>query len=317
MKKLNTILLGLLIIQALLIAVVTVASFNQHRDLTPESLLSFVPAQVDRIIVNTSDENAEISKNAQGWQLADGLPADSTKIEAALTRLSEIKTDWPVATSANSHKRFELDKDNYRRRVQVYGDGKLLSELLIGSSPGFREAHVRSADNNDVFSLAVNTYDFPVRQDEWLDKALLAIENIEKITGADYTIEKVADKWVFMDSGDQQIDGAKAEALAKAFSDIRVQGIADIKSFDDAAISVSLSALADGRQYSYQLAEIDNQYYVQRSDRDTIFNLAKFHYDKFAADRREALVKSPEQDEANSAGQSPDNPPMPGLLPFE
>ena len=55
--------------------------------------------------------------------------------------------------------------------------------MLLGTSPGFRKVHVRRPNEKEIYTVNLNTYDMPVADTEWLDKALLSAKDVRRIKG--------------------------------------------------------------------------------------------------------------------------------------
>ncbi len=50
---------------------------------------------------------------------------------------------------------------------------KVVGDLYLGTSPGFKKVHARRADSDDIYAITFANYEATARTDDWLDKALL------------------------------------------------------------------------------------------------------------------------------------------------
>jgi len=94
-------------------------------------------------ITDAEGNQATLEKLDEGWQLTSGLPADATKVDLLLARLSNLALGWPASTNADSHERFEVADDNFQRKLTLTNDGGE-STLYFGTSPGYQQVHARA-----------------------------------------------------------------------------------------------------------------------------------------------------------------------------
>ena len=151
--------------------------WNQRAASTPAgALLQVDRAKIDGIvIVDEKGAKLKLARTEGGWTLPDsrGLPADGEKVGQMLDKLIAASAPWPVATSSESAKRFEVAADKFQREIQLLEQDKVVGDLYFGTSPGFKKVHARRADSDDVYAVAFANYEATARADDWLDKALL------------------------------------------------------------------------------------------------------------------------------------------------
>lgn len=288
MKKLRVWLSALLLLQVLLAAGIFMTTRSGQAGHESIPLLAIEQSTINKIMVNSTDDEVTLLKNDSGWLLPElnALPVNAGKLEVALNKLAGLQSSWPVTTTANSHQRFEVSADKYQRRIRLYQDDKLVDEIYLGTSPGFRKVHVRSADDNNVYALAINTYDFPARKQEWFDKGLLSVKDVMAIRGPDYALRKTGTQWQFEDSAEDEaiveLDADKANQLSQAFSSFRVTGVADkVPEFtSENSVNIAVSA---AHKWHYQLLEKDKQYFVKRNDREQAFTLSEDVFNRLAS----------------------------------
>src|SRR5690606_9433221 len=112
----------------------------------------------DRIVIDDRTNTATLTHAGEGWQLSDlaALPANAPKVNGLLGNLEDLNTRWPVVDSASGRERFEVTEANYQRRLALYQGDKLLGSYYFGTSPGFRQTHVRRDGENDVYAVSFN-----------------------------------------------------------------------------------------------------------------------------------------------------------------
>ncbi len=261
---------------------------------------------IDRIVISTNDSSVTMNKAGNKWQL-DGdhaLPVAENKLEGVIDQIEDIKTGWPVARTDSSRERLEVAEDKYQKHLQLYSGDQVISDLYIGTSPGFRKVHVRRAGEDEVYSVALNNYDLPAKADEWLDKDLLKVDEISQIKGADFNLKSTEDSWAFVNEENQgalELDKDKAKELASAISGLRVLGVADQK-IEDAPVEIAVVG-PDG-EVKYRFAEKDNKYLVTRDDIDAVFTLSKLDYERITKFNRNQLAKqqaAPEEEKEENS----------------
>ena len=154
--------------------------------------------------------------------------------------------------------------------------GDTLGDIFVGTSPGFKRSHVRKHGADEVYSVAINTFDLPVTASDWLDKTLLQVDNVVSVTIAGKSIDKQKEKWVF--DGNENTDQEKVDEMIKVFEALRVTGISTLGSEN---LDFDTVVLKSGdAEYEYQFASNDDDYLVVRKDIDAVFSIASANYDK-------------------------------------
>lgn len=291
MTKFQTWLSGILVAQ-LLLAAVLFLSQQQGQQSHPEVLLSFKSEQLDKLIVSDAKQNVTLVKSGNDWLIPElkQLPADAGKLKSLLSRLEEMRGGWPVATTKSSHERFEVGEDKFQRRLQFYQGDRLAGELLVGTTAGFKKSHVRKPGEDDVYAINLNSFEWPTKNEDWLDKSLLTAKDINQIKGADYALQKKDDGWHFMEDGNAQnsnetpapqLNQAKAMELTMALTGLRVLSPVDqLPAGDHKTETVQVSGPTG--DWSYHLLKVGDQYFVKRNDRDVWFGISQLDFDRIA-----------------------------------
>lgn len=249
---------AVLVVQAALVAGLywqqdeTVATVN-------EPLLAIQTDNVNHLII-AGEQTVNLRKEGQRWQLANGLPVDGARVESLIQKLADLKTAWPVATSADAAERFEVTDEHYQRKISLFNGDDALATVLFGSSPGFNQAHTRIPSSDAVYALKFSIYDAPTQVDSWLDTTLMRPSGeVMAITTGEFTVAKENGAWPMVQAPDAEVadseddkttaetpvaeaaettaaadtanakptqGGFDAESFVKALTDLRVIGVA-------------------------------------------------------------------------------------------
>lgn len=284
MTKFHTALGGLLALQVLLAAILFWSHQQPGQQNQQEPLLAFDQGQLDKLVVSDAQQTVTLTKSGGAWLIPDfkQLPADAAKLKGLLDRLHGLPAGWPVATSQNSHSRFEVAEDKFQRRLQLYQGGKRVAELFVGTSPGFKKAHVRRSGDDSVYAVGLNSFDWPVNHENWLDKAVLAANDISAIKGPDYALQKTGESWQFADATNgPKVDAAKARQLAAALSSLKVLPPVDALPSGEQT-GITLQVANPQRSWQYRWVKAGDKYFVSRDDRDVVFSISQPDFERIA-----------------------------------
>ena len=270
-----------------------------------QALLAGAVGEVDRVLVSDGDSEVTLVRDGNDWRLPalERLPADAARVSEMLEKVAAASTGWPVTTTRGSQERFEVAADKFQRRVQLYHGDTRLAGFYLGTSPGFRQVHVRGLDQDAVYTAQLNVSDFPVDDNDWLDQSLLAVANPRQIEGTNFTLVKNADDgWAFTaadlpSAGElPQVDADSAARLASALSTLRVQAVAEdappVDALDGAGWTLRVAG--DNSVLQYRFHSADDEYYVQRDDLAPVFSLSRYDYERIADVGLEELALAPE-----------------------
>lgn len=195
MTRFSIILLGVLGAQLALAAALTFSGGNYSAYQSGQPLLAFDKQAVDSIEISESGGNSVTLARKDGkWiipAMAD-FPAGQKLTSDFLDKLAGLEKGWPVATTSDAAERFKLTEDNHERRVVLKAGDKEVARLMIGSAPAYRKAHVRIADESEIYNVKLATYDAGTRGEEWMNHDYLDIDTgkITSIGLGDLKIEK-------------------------------------------------------------------------------------------------------------------------------
>ena len=295
MSKLTT---GLGLVLALQVVITLGLYFNAQKNQQHEqsqALLNLEIEQIDKIVIQEKGSLATLFKQGQNWILSERgqLPVDLNQLKALLGKLESLQAGWPVSTSTSSHERFEVNENAYQRHLQLYQGNQIKAELYIGTSPGFRKVHVRKAGQDLVYAVKLNAFDLPSSSDEWLDRSLLAVDNIRAIQGSNYRLEKQGDDWMLA-QGQKEGDDLNEKSLQKllsAFESLRIRGLVELTEDQQVQNGTRLTVTQVNKVLRYHFFQIDQQYLIHRDDYPYTFSLAELDYQSIVGIFPKELLK--------------------------
>jgi hypothetical protein len=173
MTKLNQILIGVLIAQLVVAALVllprTLSSQTEAGALLPD--LDAEQAVVLNITSGEGD-SLTLSKEDGGWVLASagGYPTLEGEVGTLLEKVGAVQTNRLVTETPGSHKRLQVAGDEFQRLVEVEMEGGDAYRFYIGSSPSFGATHVRLDGENEVYLTSeLSVQDAGARAADWVD----------------------------------------------------------------------------------------------------------------------------------------------------
>lgn len=274
---------------------------------TPESpLLAIAGDQVTSLaILGPKGEKLQLEKKGARWVLPDkfGAPADDRQVRSLLDKLTQLKQGFVVASSAEAAKRFKVADDDFERRLVIQEKDTVSGEVLVGTSPAFRQVHARLKDSRDIFAVNLSSYELETAADKWLDKQVLQVAGKDlagiDIAGISLKSEKEQDKkatsWKLGESSGGTLDTKAAAELAEAVSRLIVLDVVDPKdhaklAFDQPAMAFTVHT-ADNRTLEYAFAAIDDNFFaVKRSDSDLVYRTSKAEVDNLRQFSRDRLL---------------------------
>ncbi len=294
MNKKISLLAAFLGLQLVIAIAIFIVGNQSSSNFISETLIRFDSAQIDKIVISEADTEISLLQDDKQWRLAsNGLLIAQEKLTGLLDKLAGLKTTWPVASTPSSHERFEVAENQYRRKITLLSDGNTVAELYLGTSPGFKKSHVRMANADEVYALALNSYDLSIAENDWLDTSLLAVDLVMRITAEGYTLVKQSDQWQLQPSQEErQVLQDKVAQLAKAIANFNVQSvIAEPPEFaPDKTMVIEVEA-SNGASYVFELLADNEQYYIRRTGIEAVFSLNKYEYDRLSVLSIDALTR--------------------------
>ena len=228
----------------------------------PEAFLAFDAEAVDAITVSNPEGTVTVAKvDDEDWQLPDGVPAASLKVESVIEKFADLSGSWPVANTGSSRERFEVTEDNHQRHVVLKAGEDTVADFYLGTSPGFRKTHARRADDGDVYAIGFSNYEAGVKTSDWLEKSLLrptgSLEAIARPDGYELIKDEAGD-WMAADG--TELDQGKVQTFVGRFKGLSVMDVSDVAlpetptavfglTDDDGVLTFTVYALEDGEKY--------------------------------------------------------------------
>lgn len=300
MTHLNKILLSLFALQLLLAGGIYLGSQPPTADTMQTKLLTADKGQIDKITIESADgKTAVISKIDGQWILPDyfKLPADQNRVDQALSKLATTKSGWPVATTGSSHERFEVSEDKYKTRITLAKGDKELEKIYLGTSPGFRQLHVRREGDDEVYSVKLNAFDFAAADNNWFDHTLMRPDgDVAALNGPDYELIRDNNAWKSAQDN-KNVVKEQADNLLTAISSLTVSD-AVLKKAEKA--DYQLKVKTANNEYDYRFFSDGKNHYVKRADYDEAFKLSKADYEKITGKSASQLVKNSTSDDPHA-----------------
>jgi hypothetical protein len=255
-----------------------------------QPIMDITEAKVDRISLDDGQgQKAILTRVNNQWQLENyfQLPANQSKVKSILDKLENDKSGWPVATTESSRLRFKVADNEFRKKL-VIASGKETKTLYLGVSPGFRQLNVRRGGEEQIYSVRLNDYDFPLKDADWMDKTLLQPKaDLSSIQAADFKLEKQQGKWQ-LDGSDGTLDKKQLSTFTSALSQLVVQD-AEQKSAEGDIYKISLHA--GDKDFQYQLFKSGDNHYIQRNDYPQAFKISAAEYKNLTVASAQQFIK--------------------------
>lgn len=190
-KKINFILLSVLVLQAILITVLYApdskniqSEINFLKGLSKEATISFH-------ISSSEGEKIHLIKNNQGpWFISNEnitYPGDSEHIEDVISRLIALKSSHLVTQTVSSHPRLKVADEVYERKIVLTDKNEKKHTIYLGSSTAPKTIHVRLQDSNEVYlAKGLSSWELNADADLWWDRRYVD-EEIELLQSIELT----------------------------------------------------------------------------------------------------------------------------------
>src|SRR4051812_15631452 len=127
LSKFHKVLIGLLVVQLALVAIVTLTG-GHDAPVTPRPLLAgFDVAAVTRVQIYGNDGKlaVDLGKRDTAWTVTSAFdyPAETSKITDLLSPLAKLVVTEPLATSPTRQKQLKVADDQFERRLVITAGG--------------------------------------------------------------------------------------------------------------------------------------------------------------------------------------------------
>ncbi len=312
MKKYILLLSLLLVGQGVLIGLGLTS--RDTADFSRASLLNFDSASVDEIIIHGTDNARVHLKKMQGsWHIQDtfSVAASQEAVQTLLSKLQKMQTSWPVATTPEAAKRFKVAADKFERYIILKSNSQPVAQLYIGTSPSFRQVHVRLPDSNEIMTADFAVYDAGDKNKDWLDTHLLKLdrEKIKSITIGSLAITRDNNTFAPADlTEDEQVNTKKMNELVNLICDLQIDDVAGNEekpefTLDDPLLTCTIT-LENGESINWIFGnkESKDNHVLKTSNHDLLFKVQHWRITQLLEATRDKLV-------TRGTAQTPQNPP--------
>jgi hypothetical protein len=294
MTRINQLLIGAFAVQLLLVVGIYFSNQSPAVEQQHRTILS-AGDRVNRIVIAKREGKQAVLQKIDGkWLLPDyhQLIANQYKVTNALNILAKTKIGWPAATTASGRKRFEVSDDNYQIRIILSDGDNIVQQFYLGTSPGFRQVHLRKANQDEVYAVKLNSYDFQAESLQWLDKTLARpVGKITGLIGSDFTLTKQDDNWK-TEGIEGELVKEEFDKLLNTLNSLNVQEAVVGKRADPI---YRLTVKTDKGDISYNFFSEGNNHYLSRDGFEQAFKISKYDYDNIVSQTAEKLVKQNER----------------------
>ncbi len=184
MSRTNLVLLGLLVVQGILVALVHAGGGRDHVAPAAPFLDGLSRAAIQSVALADGENQVTIQRSDGGWGVADehGYGADTDKVDELLHDLVALATRELVATSAGHHVDLQVAEDEFNRRVTVTtADAE--HGFFVGKSGRGGATYVRRDGEDDVYAVAdFSPHKLTSRSSAWLQRVAFEAER-DRIAG--------------------------------------------------------------------------------------------------------------------------------------
>ena len=178
LNKINIILIGLLVIQALLMAAV-----YWPKAAAGKSELKLEGVTKDNItalhIIDAEGKEIAMKKTGEGWVLPEmgDYPVDESKITPLLEKLDGFKTNRLVTRTKESHKQLQVADDDFARKLEITTADGQVHTLYVGASGGPGATHVRLSGEPEAYLTGdLTSWDINTAPSGWIDNLYFTLD---------------------------------------------------------------------------------------------------------------------------------------------
>lgn len=195
MRKSISLLAVLLAVQGLLAIGLGLSGPDLSTQRADTPLIELGDGPIDRLTIEGPDgERVVLARRDGSWVLPErgDFSADGDKVGQLIEQLRGLKRGPAVATSRAALRRFKVGDQDYERRIELQRGGETVATLYLGSSPGLRRVHARSAADDAVYATAFEVYQAPLKSGDWARQDLLQfpVDTLTKVKVAGLTLTR-------------------------------------------------------------------------------------------------------------------------------
>lgn len=324
MTRFSTILLGVLGVQLAIAAALTFSGGDYSAYQSGEPLLAFDKQAVDGVVIDESGgSSVELARKDGKWvipAMAD-FPASQTLTTEFLDKLAGLEKGWPVAATTEAAERFKLVEDKHERRIILKAGDNEIARLMVGTAPSFRQAHIRLANESEIYSAKLATYDAGTSGAQWMDRDYLDIDT-DKITSIELGDLHIGQKdgaltVADLKEGDEvknaELSGFINSVANPPFDAVQGRGDDALAEVQPADFTVKVNLKDSGPiTYSFKKESDGGAYLFASSAHPFVFRVAEARIKTIAEATRDKLVEAKadeEKPESAPAAEEPETEP--------
>ncbi len=235
MNRRNQILIGVLVLQAALIAI----AFWPRQAVTTATGQALFPGITTDLIrsvrlTDAKGQTIRLAKSDTGWVLpdADDYPATTEKVTRLLDKLAGLKADRLITQTAASHKRLKVAEDDFNVRIEFELSDGSQHRLYVGSSAGYAATHVRVDGQEQVYMVSgLSSSDASSQATAWTDASYFSVTRdeviaftLENANGRFEFVKDQAGTWTMGDlAADETLNQAAITSLLYSVSSVSLQ----------------------------------------------------------------------------------------------
>jgi len=303
MKKWIFVLSGLLAAQGVLAVVLNLTGEDYGTFQAEERLLSFNRQAVDGLRIEDGTDSLVLKKQEGKWLLPESgdFPASQANVKRLLDKLAALEKGWPVAKTRSAARRFTVDEEQFERKLTLFADDDAQATLYVGSSPGFRKVYVRPGGENDIFAVDFNTWEAETKDDDWIDKGVLTLDEsiVERLEMPGIIMQRQDGRLQVMNlEENEQTNVEESSALLGKLTGLRVQSLLGTDAEpeyrqDEPVLEVRITTEGGGvLDYRFSKPQDASYYVLKRSDLDFFFKVAEHTVNPVREATREKLVQA-------------------------
>ncbi|MGC9467984.1 MAG: DUF4340 domain-containing protein [Anaerolineae bacterium] len=310
MKRHQQILLGVLVVQVILTAVVfwpREAAVSSGELLFPELTTDDIVALT---VIDNAGEEITLRKVDGTWVLPDGgnYPVKESTITPVLEKIVALDTATLVARTESSHKALQVSDDTFQRRLDIETAEGERHTIFVGSAPRYTATHFRVAGQPETYlTSGLSTWELNPAASGWIDTAYtdvdaetltsVVLENGQGVV----TLVKDGENWTLADlAEDETIATTKTNAIvrnATGLSMMRPLGKTEEEAYGMASPNAVVTLEAeDGGTYVLMIGAIDpadNSYVAKYSESPYYVRVQEFNVKAMVENSREDFLTVP------------------------
>ncbi len=270
----------------------------------------------DEILIEKAGERIRLFKKDGRWLVGEEeYPADAKTAEKMEEKLRDLVIS-DISSTSPHYDRFELTSES-AIHVVAKRQGQVLRDVYFGKrSSKTNHTYIRLTGRDEVFKASgLFSYDFSKKVDDIRDKTILDVKSddiealelsykgvrtmLERVKAPDEKssenadkkkdepdkkkAKKEADKWVFANNPQKEVDIAAVNAVINSFGPLRTHSFPAVekKSLKNPLCTIKLMAAGKTHEISIFNGKDNNEFFCVESASPYAFSLAKYAAERY------------------------------------